>query len=280
MPVRSGEVMTFRGPNNGEGPVSLIMGGVHGNETPGIKAVDWLRENPPVIDQGTLHVVYGNPGAILAEKRFVVADLNRVFAPDENLSLRQRMSYERQRAEQLKPLIEGADVLLDMHGMGNPKCVPFIIAEPNAEHLYAQMPFDTVASGFDEHEPGGTDYYANKVGRIGICTENGYIGDPKATDKAIDGLKSFLSARGHIDETTEARQQRKFRIFDVHIAKQTVILPANIPDFERMEPGAEIGTEGANKLLTPSDETSYILFARAGTFEPGKETHVLARKVD
>lgn len=280
MAERYTKVMEFKGPDGGLGPRSLVLGGVHGNEKPGINAVDRLRDNPPRIDHGTLYVAYGNPWAITRNWRGVQADLNRVFAADEDLADYQRNSYEWRRAQNvIKPLIWDTEAVLDMHGTRNPQGVPFIIAEKNAEHITSRMPFDIVVSGFDEYQPGGVDYYANRMGKVGICTENGYNNDPASVERALEGVNVFLSVRGHTDETTEVRAQRKLEIIDLHIAKKHVVLDKTYPDFAEVPASTKLGTEGGEPLLTPADGPSVLIFTRAGDYGAGFETHVLAREI-
>ncbi|MEM9373246.1 MAG: succinylglutamate desuccinylase/aspartoacylase family protein, partial [Planctomycetota bacterium] len=73
---------------SGAGPVLVLIGGVHGNETAGIDAarrfIGLLRENPPPSFRGTVVAFAGNLGALASSpgRRYIDRDLNRSFTPD------------------------------------------------------------------------------------------------------------------------------------------------------------------------------------------------------
>lgn len=70
--------VTVRGPGE---PEIVVVGGVHGDETGGIRAVRRLRE--AALDlQRTVAFVLANPAAIDANVRSLDSDLNRVFPGD------------------------------------------------------------------------------------------------------------------------------------------------------------------------------------------------------
>lgn len=165
------------------GPTSLILAGVHGDEVCGVEAFNRLLPGLR-IERGRVWCIYANPRAIAASVRFTEANLNRMFKDTAALTAAERASYEYDRAQVLKSYFSQADALLDLHASYTPVSRRFVICEPNAAGIFEYLPADLVVSGFDAIEPGGTDYYMNRIGKTGICLECGYLGDPQSTDIA------------------------------------------------------------------------------------------------
>src|SRR5574338_626079 len=74
-----------------EGPLLICIGGIHGNEPAGIKAIEevmqWLeieKLNFPNFNyKGSFLGLRGNLEAIRQKKRFIDRDLNRMLNPEE-----------------------------------------------------------------------------------------------------------------------------------------------------------------------------------------------------
>src|SRR3989338_915503 len=116
----------------GDGPTSIILAGIHGNETCGIEAVTKILPSLE-IDRGRVLIGYGNPRAIEKNVRFTEANLNRMFKDDDLFSEDDKGSYEYKRAQFLKSYLDKADALLDVHASFTPNAKPFIICETNAK---------------------------------------------------------------------------------------------------------------------------------------------------
>lgn len=85
-----------------------IIGGTHGNEPVGIKALEGIKGNSYLNEFKTY---IGNPKAQEMGKRYVDSDLNRAFGGDDSAK-----GYERERSKYLVGEIKGeADFLLDLH---------------------------------------------------------------------------------------------------------------------------------------------------------------------
>lgn len=259
----------------GESPVSLILAGVHGDEVCGIDAVKSLLPSLSV-NKGRVIFAYGNPRAIEKSVRLTEKNLNRMFKPDDALSEEEKASYEYKRAQFLQSYLDQAEVLLDIHASHTPKSQPFIICEPNGFGIAQYLPFDLVVSGFDELEPGGTDSYMNKQGKIGICVECGYLGDPSSTQKAEETILAFLKTRGHLDGNVEVSNQEFIQMDSIYITKTDDFrLSKEFSDFEPVSSGQVIGTDGDTPVV--SDEDSIILFAR-NREAVGEEAFLLGEK--
>jgi predicted deacylase len=82
--------VTVRGPGE---PRVAVVGGVHGDETGGIRAVRRLREADLGFQCGVAFVM-ANPAAVEAGERYLDSDLNRVFPGDPDGDREERIAAE------------------------------------------------------------------------------------------------------------------------------------------------------------------------------------------
>ena len=252
------EVFELKGSK--QGPTSIILAGVHGDEK---YIMETVREflTHLTIESGRIIFVCGNPIAIKAGKRFMESDLNRMFKKDTELSRDDKKSYEYERAQFLKKYLDQAEVLLDLHTSHTPGSNPFVICEKNAMEIVRFLPIDQVVSGFDEVEPGGTDYYMNSIGKIGICIECGFTGDPNSALVAQESVLAFLKACGHIKSDLAPRKQLKVKVSELYLTKtDKFVLSKPYNDFENVSAGQVIGMDGGEEVRAVKD--GLILFAR------------------
>ncbi|MDQ6916652.1 MAG: succinylglutamate desuccinylase/aspartoacylase family protein [Pseudomonadota bacterium] len=114
------------------GPHVAIQALTHGNEVCGAVAVDWLLRERIRPARGTLTLVFANVAAYLRfdrgdpfASRCVDEDFNRLWTAEVLDGPRQ--SAELTRARELRPIIDRADHLLDLHSMSEP-CLPLAMA--------------------------------------------------------------------------------------------------------------------------------------------------------
>lgn len=257
------------------GPVSVILVGVHGNERCGITAFAELLPDLQ-IDCGQVFFIYGNPRAIEINQRYFETDLNRLFCADDKLVAQELASYEYGRAQFLKEYLNQAEVLLDLHGSYSVASQPFAICEANAHRVVSQLPIEKVVSGFDEIQPGGTDAYMNKIGKIGICVECGLLTKPQAALTAKEVILAFLQARGHLSEQVSLQQQEWLNICQLYKTKtNNFYLAKDWPDFAEIKTGQLIGHDGEEEIRATED--CFILFATERQ-KIGEEAFILGKK--
>ncbi|MBP7927612.1 succinylglutamate desuccinylase/aspartoacylase family protein [Patescibacteria group bacterium] len=241
------------------GQTSIILVGVHGNEQCGVEALKKLLPTLS-ISRGTVLFILGNPKALGANARYIEANLNRMFNSSEAALVKYKHTYEYKRAQYLKKYLNESDVLLDIHASSIQNSRVFAICEPNAKEIVKYLPTDTVVSGFDDVEPGGTDYYMNSIGKVGICFECGYMNDSKSIQMAEEAILSFLKARRHLDEPVKAKDQQYIKMYYKYFSKtKDFVLDKPFENFESVKEGQIIGNDGIQEIVTPKD--SYILFA-------------------
>ena len=118
------------------GPHVMLLCLIHGNEFAGAIVLDQLLRAKFRPLRGRLTCGFANLAAFdLFEpenptaSRYVETDLNRVWSP-QHLA-RSEHSVELDRAREMRPLLENADILLDLHSMLWPSD-PLILAGPTA----------------------------------------------------------------------------------------------------------------------------------------------------
>jgi len=244
-----------------KGPVSIILAGTHGDEVCGVEILEKILPSLK-IEKGEVLFGFGNPLAIEKKERFVEANLNRMFKDESLLSEEEKSSYEYRRAQFLKKYLDRADALLDVHASFVVESEAFIICEPHSLKIADYLPFNTVLSGLDELQPGGTDYYMNKIGRSGICVECGFLGDPLSVQRAEKSVFSFLTARGHISGVLEPCAKSKIlKAYKLYFTKTDKFrLAKPFKDFEKIAAGQVVGIDGKEEIKAQKDST--ILFAR------------------
>jgi predicted deacylase len=104
------------------GPHVVITALVHGNEIAGALALDHLLRAQPRPLRGSLTLIFANLDAFArfdpehpTTSRFADEDMNRLW--DAAVLECNRDSLELARARALRPLIDSADILLDLHSM-------------------------------------------------------------------------------------------------------------------------------------------------------------------
>src|SRR5262249_37494973 len=113
-------VTSFTAPD--AGPHVLVAGLTHGNEICGAIAIDRLFRANIRPRRGTLTLVFNNVAAYSEfdvrypiASRYVDEDFNRLWSPQTLDG--PRRSTELTRARALRPIIDAADYLLDLHSM-------------------------------------------------------------------------------------------------------------------------------------------------------------------
>jgi predicted deacylase len=161
------------------GPHVLVNALTHGNEICGAIVVDRLLREGLRPALGTLTLAFANVAAFSRfdpahpyASRFIDEDFNRVWTP-ETLD-GPRRSAELERARELRPFVESADFLLDIHSMLEPS-PPVMICGPLEKGI--RMAFDV---GVPEHIVSDTGH-ANGT----RMRDYGGFGDPESARNAL-----------------------------------------------------------------------------------------------
>jgi hypothetical protein len=161
------------------GPHVLVNALTHGNEICGALVLDRLLRQKLRPVRGALTLAFANVEAFMRfdpanpyASRFIDEDFNRVWTP--TVLDGSRRSAELARARELRPFIEAADFLLDIHSMLEPS-PPVMICGPLEKGI--RFAFDV---GVPEHIVSDTGHSNGTRMR-----DFGGFGDPKSDKNAL-----------------------------------------------------------------------------------------------
>jgi len=189
------------------GPEILVTALVHGNEFSGAIALAELLAAGWRPARGRVTLAFCNVAAFERfdaarpdDSRFVDEDFNRIWAA-ETLD-GPRRSAELDRARQLRPFVDRATHLLDLHSMHEP-CAPLLVTGTLARNIAFAQALRTAsqvvvdsghADGVRMRDYG--EFSDAQGGRIALLLEAGQHWDPRAVSAARDTLMRFLVQAG------------------------------------------------------------------------------------
>lgn len=278
------------------GPAVMISALVHGNELCGAWALKGLLEAAVRPQRGQLTLAFCNLAAFDRfdaashdASRFVDEDLNRQWLIER---IESSSTLERCRAAALRPFVEGADWLLDLHSM-HERAAPLLLAGMQARNLelarqLRSPEYIVVDAGhkdgvrmrdfgrFGELAPVGADADTRS-----LLLECGFHGDLSSRSVAEDACARFLQAAGTLDAV--ALQQTLPGWLQDNAPRQWVLdvtgpVVAGSERFRFTEPfqgleliekaGTVIGWNDAEPVTTPYDDCVLVMpsvrQARAG----------------
>lgn len=271
------------------GPHVMVQALTHGNEICGAIALDGLlaAQDEWQVAQGRLTLAFGNVGAYARwdpaepdRSRFVDEDLNRVWADAQLLGARD--SVELRRARLLRPFVDAADLLLDLHSMREP-CAPLMVCGTTegggakGAALSRQLGVPEVLL-IDTGHPAGLRMIERgafadpQSPRTAVLIECGQHWERDAAGVAEDTLLRFLLHSGALPEAYVAPRLR--RLGRTPPARQRVLrvtepVVAHSPDFRFVRPfrgleviercGELIATDGSRDIRTPYDNTVLVM---------------------
>jgi predicted deacylase len=265
---------------NQPGPTVLVQALTHGNEICGAIALDWLLREKIQPRRGRLVLAFANVQAYHRfdpsnpdASRCVDEDLNRVWG-DEQL-FGNRDSVELRRARDLRPIVDAADLVLDIHSMSE-ACPPLMVCgrvEKNA--AYARelgVPGDLLIdtghpAGLRMVERGGFGDPASP--KRALLIECGQHWEAAAADVAIDTLVRFLALTGAVDAAWAAARTRLQPPQKQRLVRVTEAVTARSADFHFLVPmrgmsvvakaGTPIARDGGHTWLAPFDNTVLVM---------------------
>ena len=196
-----GDIMVRIGRVGSGSPVGLLTASVHGDEGPwGTRAIRKLLETTPLSDlKGSLRIVpVTNPMAFESNARTSALDyldLNSSFPGDPNGSHTQRLAHVL-----TVNAVDGADIVLDVHGGGSWNVNCFAYRFPGSLELAEWIDAPFVRDGPDRLT--SLTGYARSKGAKGVWIEMGGQGTHEESwaDRIAVGLRRALGKTGIMTE--------------------------------------------------------------------------------
>ena len=271
------------------GPHVMLQALTHGNEFCGAIALDYLFTQGVRPRTGRLTLAFANVAAYERfdfddpdRSRYIDEDYNRVWGDD--VLLGPRDSVELRRARELRPFVDAADLLLDLHSMHEP-CRPIMVCAKSEKSIALSwrigVPADLLV---DTGHPAGLrmiergEFNDPQSAKAAVLIECGQHWETSAAEVAIDTALRFLKASGAVDATwADARlrlpapaTQRLIRVTEPVVAKTMQFRFAR--DFGGLEvlqaKGTLVATDGGTEWRTPYDDCVMVMPSMA-QLKPG-----------
>lgn len=279
------------------GPSVMVQALTHGNEFSGAIALDYLFTEKVQPLKGTLTLAFANVAAFERfdfadpdRSRCIDEDYNRVWA-DEVL-LGPRDSVELRRARELRPFVDGADYLLDVHTMTEP-CRPIMVCgmlDKGAEFARrvgfpADLLIDTGhPAGLRMRDRGGFGDPASA--KNALLIEAGQHWEKSSVDVAIDTTLRFLQVTGTLDTAFVQPRLRLAPSAEQRLVRVTEPVTASSTSFRFAKPwkglevvekaGTVVAMDGDKVWRTPYDHCVLVMPSTAHV-KPGNTMVRLGR---
>ncbi|MEK7530585.1 MAG: succinylglutamate desuccinylase/aspartoacylase family protein [Patescibacteria group bacterium] len=271
------------------GPRVVVLGGVHGDELPGVQVVRKLLacDLSSLVTRGTLTIGIGNPAAVMANARFVPGDfdLNRSFGV---VPLECKDSIAVQRAEALKPFLAAVDVLIDIHATIKPS-LPMIISPSTADHqllreLVSVFGIKKVITGpalAADAAGMTTDAFVFQHGGLGITLETGWMMDTSVVSRVEKAVLAALGVIGIAPTAHSMHHEVEIEHYDAYWsvpASGAFVFTREWDDFALITKGECFATDSGVPLVVPQD--SYLLFQKPQLLlKAGTEACLMLRRI-
>jgi succinylglutamate desuccinylase len=191
--------------NDTAGPTVVVFGGIHGNETAGVKALeticDYIQKNEIQL-KGNFYAIKGNLKALAKGARFIDRDLNRMWTSqmveaviNNEVSEFAESDELREHREILKHIFHrhtGPFYFLDIHTTSS-YSVPFITISDslNNRRFASKFRIPTVL-GIEEYLEGPLLTYLNEYGHVSLGFEAGQHDEESSVVNSIDFIWKSL----------------------------------------------------------------------------------------
>jgi predicted deacylase len=255
------------------GPHTVLVSLMHGNEIAGAIVLDDMLRNHFAPARGKLTLGFANLAAFArfdpenpVASRFVEEDLNRVWDDAQLFGIRR--SLELDRAREIRPLIDDADIVLDLHSMLWPSepltlCGP----APNGRNLALQLACPSMVIADQGHAGGKRliDYgrFTETASPAAcILVEAGQHWEPPAVQQMRASIAALLHHTGQAPTTQPAPKPARF-------AEVTQLVTAKTNRFVFTEnfrggdiiphAGTLIAHDGDEEIRTPHDNCLLVM---------------------
>jgi len=198
------------------GPLNILVGGLHGNEVAGIKAINQvfsaIRKHKIQIN-GTVVGLAGNLQAIAKNKRFIDYDLNRCWTKEfvsqvyqKQHTLAEDIELKSLHEEILKHYYQRFEkkILIDLHTTSSEKGNFIVVPWTEASNPMVQSLQQPVVVDLDQHLSGTLLKYLEGFGFLAMAFEGGLIGSSRAIDLHVAGIWEILKASGAIESSSQS----------------------------------------------------------------------------
>lgn len=254
------------------GTLFIIIGGMHGNEHAGVRAIELMGKmlevepitNPDFLYRGMVLGILGNVSAYNAGSRYIQRDLNRMWIPElvdqvmsedpddlsaEYKEMREIITLIRNTIEAYGPT---RVVVLDLHTTSSRGGIFSICTQAKESVDIAVGLHAPVVTGMIEGMQGTSLHYFNiknlGVDTITVVFESGQHDEPLSVNRAIASIINCMRAIGGVDaEVVENQHDHLLITYGANLPKVTRLIYKHkrtsqqddfmmLPDFKNFQP--------------------------------------------
>ena len=284
-----------------DGPTVVLFGGIHGNEKAGVLALkDIFDKLSPEQIKGSVYAIAGNLKALSADKRFLKADLNRLWTHDalETLIHQTVLSDEQHEQHELFSILtyilnrnKPPYYFIDLHTTSS-KTKPFItINDALINRKFSKLFPLPIVLGIEEYLEGPLLSYINTLGYVSLGFESGQHESPAALTNAISFVQQTLVITGlcrkhDFDDYDEGYERMKaetenmdevYEVVYMHYLKNgdQFKMAKGFESFQSVEKGRLLARINGQYVYAPFEGEIFMpLYQRSG-----KEGFFLIRKI-
>ena len=254
-----------------------LSGIIHGNEVGSLPTLIRLIEDletSRVKFGGKITITLGNPEASKSKRRFMDADLNRLFLVDQPLEHQQ--THEGKRAQAMMPILDECDLILDLHQTMLASAMPFYIF-PNTPLSIALAEAIGGTNAYIDATPTGdapkyqcADEYVWRQGKPALTLELGELGfhEPAtvASSTAVYNLINLFEKLREAKllnntepscllQSIQSHKKQSLSYYQtVHrepYASEKMTLKPGLINFHEIEKGEPLNTSGTPDIIAP-----------------------------
>lgn len=265
-----------------KGPLLIIIGAIHGNETAGPAALaqffklieEEKNVNPSFYINGKVIGVYGNMEAYKRQVRYVDFDMNRAWLPKnlhDILHLKENAKVEHNEIISLITLLqeivtqENADkvIIMDLHTTSSQGGTFVIPADHKESAELAKTVEAPVILGMLKDVKGTAmeflpSYFGRNTNCTGLAFESGHHEDPLSVDRALAAIVNLMKSTDMIEPSfVEEKHTNILKEFSEGIPKMfdlnykylvkhdgNFLMKEGYKSFEKIEKGEHLATDG------------------------------------
>lgn len=223
----------------GEGePELAIVGGIHGDEPCGVRAIDRLIDDEPPLSR-PVKLVIANEEALSRDVRYIDADLNRAFDDTTGDSV-----HERRLADALREELGGTTAMALHSTHSYPD--PFAITSGIGETVRSIVPRLSVDALVDAGETVNGRIFETAANVIEV--EAGTQGTEAAAENAYRLAREFLTATGALPGDTVPGAVPTFELGPAIEKPPASTYDVLVENFTRVRPGEPFATADDQRL--------------------------------
>jgi succinylglutamate desuccinylase len=193
-----------------KGPLIILIGGLHGNELTGIKAIErvFKKINDDKLEiHGKIIGLKGNKKAIEKKERYIDYDLNRCWTAEhiQHLSDSHFVFAEDEEVLELNNVFEGLSsfeatqrVCVDLHTTSSDNGNFIVVPEVTSDDAVIEALKLPLILDLEKHIKGTLLKYLTRKGYLAFAFEGGLIGSEVAIELHTAGIWEILLASGAV----------------------------------------------------------------------------------